>query len=136
MPFHEREVQRPAGLADDRQVLELVLEEEARERRAAMQHIEQQDDIDPGLMIADQQPAAFRVQRSIDLDAPIDRIEGTQEDSVGADPGIGDRDQDAGTQAAPGRNRHQQLQQDERNHQAESHRDQHTQPDEAQHRDQ
>ena len=55
MPAHERKLQRPAGLPDDRRPDELLLQEKANERGPAVKRALNGEDVDPRQMIADEE---------------------------------------------------------------------------------
>ena len=90
VPLHERKLHRPTDLADDGNVLELILEKEAQKRHAPVQGHEQDQDVGPGLVIGDHQIVARRIERAVDLDAPVHRMHPTVEQRIAAHPAAGD----------------------------------------------
>ena len=59
VPSHERKVERPPGQADDRYEDELLFQEELQHRDASVQHMLQDEDVDPRLVIAVHQVPAL-----------------------------------------------------------------------------
>src|SRR6185436_6642832 len=59
---HEREPEGPAGLADDGRPDQDALEEEARERRDAVEDADEGEDVDPGDVVADDEVVAVAPQ--------------------------------------------------------------------------
>src|SRR6185436_9945168 len=70
---HEREPEGPAGLADDGRPDQDALEEEARERRDAVEDADEGEDVDPGDVVADDEVVAVAPQAVDSLDVPLRR---------------------------------------------------------------
>ena len=84
---HERKLQRPAGLADDRRPEELALQKKADERRAAVKGAEEREDVDPREVIADDEVVTVRSHVVADArDLPFRRQHAIEDSVVAAPP--------------------------------------------------
>jgi hypothetical protein len=89
MPLHEREVQRPPREADHRHPDQLLLEEELQQRHAAVQHVLQHEDVDPGLVVAVDEVPALVAQFLESLHVPRGALGQAHPAAVAGDPEAG-----------------------------------------------
>ncbi|MOA03900.1 hypothetical protein D3C78_1234310 [compost metagenome] len=110
MALHEREVQRPAAQAEHRNPQQLLLQEEAQQRQAAVEVVLQDEDVDPALVVADHQAGAAHLQLLESLDLPLGILHPLHPRPVAVGPAGGDLAHQAPAQRLGGAER-QQLEQ-------------------------
>ncbi|MNZ83419.1 hypothetical protein D3C78_1021460 [compost metagenome] len=109
--LHEGEIQRPPAQADDGHPDQLLLEEEAQQRQAAIQLVLQHQDIHPALVIAGHQVGVVVLQTLQALDVPAGVLHQVHPAFIAADPALGNQAHDPAAQALGGRERQDDLDQ-------------------------
>ncbi len=88
--LHERKTQRPPRQTDDRDPDQLLLEEEFQRTNAPVEHVLQDHDVDPALVIAGDQIRVFVIEPFQPAQVPAGVAEQLDPGIVVADPGFMD----------------------------------------------
>ena len=112
--LHKRHVHGPEAETEDREPDKLLLHEKFQKRNVPVQRNLQNDDIDPGLMIDDQQ-VPVRLAEALEPANPISRsVRNAENNSVAGDPELADTHDPARHHAPKACDRDQNLQQGKR----------------------